>query len=50
MGLPKRSLPSKDKAKEIIKDGSVRGKAITDKQRGLMGIIASGKYPKKVKK
>jgi len=50
MGLPKRSLPSQDKAKEIIKDGTVRGKAITTKQRGLMGIIASGKVPRKVKK
>jgi len=50
MGLPRRSLPTQGKAKEILKDGTVRGKAITTKQRGLMGIIASGKYPKKVRK
>jgi hypothetical protein len=38
--------PSKEKAKEILKDGTVRGKPITKKQRGLMGVIASGKKPK----
>ena len=54
MGLPNKHSsrigPSQDKAKEILKDGTVRGKAITTKQRGLMGIIASGQVPKKVKK
>ena len=42
MGMMKKQLPSKTKAKEILHDGTVRGKAITKKQRGLMGIIASG--------
>ena len=50
MGLPKRSLPTQQKAKEILTDGTVRGKPITSKQRGLMGLIASGKTPKKVRK
>ncbi len=51
MGLPtKKSLPTKDKAKEIMHDGSVRGKPITTKQRGLMAIIATGVVPKRVKK
>lgn len=52
MGLPikKKSLPSKDKAAEILHDGTVRGKPITSKQRGLMGIIAGGGVPKKVKR
>jgi len=49
MGL-KKSLPSQGKAKEILKDGTVRGKPITTKQRGLMGIIASGAIPKKIRK
>lgn len=49
MGL-KKGLPSQAKAKEILTDGTVRGKPITTKQRGLMGIIASGKVPKKVRK
>ena len=31
------------KAKKILKDGKVRGKALTKKQRGLMGLVASGK-------
>ncbi len=51
MGLPigqptkKKSLPSKDKAKEMMDDGTVRGKPITTKQRGLFGIIMAGKAP-----
>lgn len=49
MGL-KKGLPTQAKAKEILHDGSVRGKPITPKQRGLMGIIASGKTPKKVRR
>ena len=49
MGL-KKGLPTQAKAKEILHDGSVRGKPITTKQRGLMGIIASGAVPKKVRK
>ncbi len=49
MGLKKRALPTQGKAKEILKDGTVRGKPITTKQRGLMGIIASGAVPKKLK-
>ena len=48
MGL-KKSLPTQGKAKEILKDGTVRGKPITTKQRGLMGIIAGGGVPKRVK-
>lgn len=34
--------PSKAKAKEFLKDGSVRGKELTKKQRGLFGAIAGG--------
>ena len=49
MGL-KKQYPTQAKAKEILHDGSVRGKPITKPQRGLMGIIASGKVPKKVRK
>ncbi len=52
MGLPikKKSLPTQDKAKQIMQDGTVRGKPITTKQRGLMAIIATGVTPKKIKK
>jgi hypothetical protein len=38
---------SKNKAKKILHDGEVKGKPITKKQRGLMGLIASGKKPTK---
>ncbi len=59
MGLPikkptpqrgKQSLPTQDKAKKMMDDGTVRGKPITTKQRGLFGIILAGKTPMKVKK
>ncbi len=50
MGLPikknaKQSLPTQGKAKEMMDDGTVRGKPITTKQRGLFGIIMAGKAP-----
>lgn len=37
----------KKKAKEILRHGEVRGKKLTKKQRGLFGVVASGKKPKK---
>ena len=33
------------KAKKILHEGVARGRMITPKQRGLFGIIASGKRP-----
>jgi hypothetical protein len=33
---------SKPKAKEILRDGSVRGKALTKKQKGFFGARAGG--------
>lgn len=38
---------SKAKAKEILHDGSVRGKKLTDKQRRYMAVVASGKAKKR---
>lgn len=38
----KGKVVSARKAKEIMKDGSVRGKALSKKQRGLFGAIAGG--------
>ena len=37
----------KSKAKEMLRHGEVRGKPLTKKQRGLFGVIASGKKPRK---
>lgn len=34
---------SKKKAQKILKDKKVHGKPLTKKQRGYMGVIASGK-------
>lgn len=44
-----KQYPSQAKAKEILHDGTVRGKPITRKQRGLMAIIMMGKVPRKAK-
>lgn len=33
------------KAKEIIRHGEVRGKPLTEKQKGLFGLIAGGGHP-----
>lgn len=40
-GLPSKSTSlSHEKAKKILKDGTVRGKKITPKQRGFFGAVA----------
>lgn len=36
---------SVDKAKEILRDGTAKGKALTDKQKGYFGWIAGGSKP-----
>ena len=35
--------PTKAKATKMLKDGTIRGKKITKKQRGYFGAMASGK-------
>lgn len=37
------------KAKTILKDKTVKGHALTKKQKGFFGMIAGGKMPRKVK-
>jgi len=39
-----------NKAKKILKDGTVRGKAITTRQKKFFGAVAGGQKPKKGKK
>jgi len=41
--MPK--LLSKKKAKIMLKEGKVRGKKLTRKQKGLFGLIAGGAVP-----
>jgi hypothetical protein len=41
MRKKKSAGPSREKAKEILRDGTVHGKPITAKQRGYFGSIAS---------
>ncbi len=38
---------TKTKARKILRDGSVRGKKLTKRQRGFFGARASGKRRKK---
>lgn len=42
--------PSKAKAREILRDGTVHGKALTKRQRGFFGAIAGGKRIRRKKK
>ena len=46
--MKKKKGPSKEKAREILHHGTVHGKELTKKQRGFMGIVASGKKPKRL--
>ena len=38
------------KARKILRDGKIRGKKLTEEQRGFFGLIASGKTPTRIKK
>lgn len=38
---------TKIKAKKMLHEGMAKGRKLTKKQRGLFGIIASGKKPKR---
>lgn len=40
---------SPKKARKILKHGEVRGKPVTEKQRGLFGLIAGGSTPTRLK-
>lgn len=42
-GRRKRGKPSKAKAMEMMEHGEVRGKPLTDKQRGYFGAVAGGR-------
>ena len=41
---------TKKKAREILRDGKVRGKRLSSKQRGLFGLIAGGGKPTRLKR
>lgn len=46
----KRGLPSPQKARKILRDDSVKGNPLSDKQKGLFGVIASGKRPTRIRR
>ena len=41
---------TRNKAKKILKDGSVRGKKLSKRQRGMFGAVATGKRVRKRKR
>lgn len=41
---------TKKKAKMMLHEGMAMGRPLTKAQKGLFGLIASGKKPRKVKK
>ena len=45
---PKKKL-TETKARKILRDGEIRGKALTKKQRGFFGSRAAGKPVKRKK-
>jgi hypothetical protein len=46
--MGKGGFLSVDKAKEILKDGTIKGKKITDRQKRYFGFIAGGGTPNKI--
>lgn len=40
---------TRKKAREILRDGRVRGKKLSSKQKGLFGLIAGGVKPTRTK-
>ncbi|MEK6830169.1 MAG: hypothetical protein AABY15_08700 [Nanoarchaeota archaeon] len=46
----KARVVSKEKAKEIMRHGEVKGHALSEKQKGLFGMIAGGGTPTRLKK
>ena len=48
--MAKHKKLTKAKARKILKDGTVRGHALTKKQRGYFGIIAGGGKPRSKKR
>lgn len=47
---PPHNFPSAAKARTMLHEGQANGKPLTKAQRGLFGLIASGKRPSKTRK
>ena len=43
-------MTTKAKAKEILRHGEVKGKPLSEKQKGLFGLVAGGGTPTRLKK
>jgi len=49
-GRRKRGLPSKAKAGEMLRHGEVRDKPLSEKQKGLFGLIRGGGTPTRMRR
>jgi len=47
--MAKKKQLTKTKAKTMLKEGKAHGKKLTERQKGLFGIIAGGGTPRKKK-
>lgn len=45
----RKSLPSKGKAKEMLRHGEVGGDPLSKKQKGLFGMLAGGGLPSRMR-
>lgn len=45
--MPKKKKLTKAKAKKILKDGKIRGKKLTAKQKKFFGAISGGQRPRR---
>ena len=48
--MAKKKKLTKAKAKIILREGKIRGKKLTRKQKGFFGLIASGKKATRLRK
>jgi hypothetical protein len=46
----RRGLPTRSKARKILRDKTVRGKSLTKPQKGFFGVIAGGGTPRRRRK
>ena len=47
--VPGASMVGVEKAKDIMRHGEVHGRPLTSKQKGLFGLIASGRRPTRMR-
>jgi hypothetical protein len=46
---PPHNMPTQDKARKMLHEGTANGQPLSKAQRGLFGVIASGRRPRRMK-